>query len=84
MGIGVENAVEISNLLRDNNIPNEIYKEDSKTKAKFSYANNLEIPYVIVIGEDEKAKGVYTLKDMTTGEQETLTKEEVLEKIKNI
>lgn len=84
MGIGVENAVEISNLLREKNIPNEIYKEDSKTKAKFSYANNLEIPYVIVIGEDEKEKGVYTLKDMTTGEQETLTKEEVLEKIKNI
>ena len=83
MGIGVENAVEISNLLREKNIPNEIYKEDSKTKAKFSYANNLEIPYVIVIGEDEKEKGVYTLKDMTTGEQETLTKEEVLEKIKN-
>lgn len=84
MGIGVENAVEISNLLREKNIPNEIYKEDSKTKAKFSYANNLDIPYVIVIGEDEKEKGVYTLKDMTTGEQETLTKEEVLEKIKNI
>ena len=84
MGIGVENAIEISNLLREKNIPNEIYKEDSKTKAKFSYANNLEIPYVIVIGEDEKEKGVYTLKDMTTGEQETLTKEEVLEKIKNI
>lgn len=84
MGIGVENAVEISNLLREKNIPNEIYKEDSKAKAKFSYANNLEIPYVIVIGEDEKEKGVYTLKDMTTGEQETLTKEEVLEKIKNI
>ena len=84
MGIGVENAIEISNLLREKNIPNEIYKEDSKAKAKFSYANNLEIPYVIVIGEDEKEKGVYTLKDMTTGEQETLTKEEVLEKIKNI
>lgn len=84
MGIGVENAIEISNLLREKNIPNEIYKEDSKTKAKFSYANNLEIPYVIVIGEDEKEKGVYTLKDMTTGQQETLTKEEVLEKIKNI
>ncbi len=84
MGIGVENAIEISNLLREKNIPNEIYKEDSKAKAKFSYANNLEIPYVIVIGEDEKEKGVYTLKDMTTGQQETLTKEEVLEKIKNI
>ncbi|MGN1012566.1 MAG: histidine--tRNA ligase [Clostridia bacterium] len=81
MGVEVENAVEISNILRDNNIPNEIYKEDSKTKAKFSYANNLEIPYVIIIGEEEIEKKLYTLKNMITGEQEMLTEEEILRKI---
>ena len=81
MGVGVENAVEISNILRDNNIPNEIYKEDSKTKAKFSYANNLEIPYVIIIGEEEIEKNLYTLKNMITGEQEMLNEEEILRKI---
>lgn len=81
MGVGVENAVEISNMLRENNIPNEIYKEESKTKSKFSYANNLEIPYVIVIGEEEVEKKMYTLKNMDTGEQELITKEEILEKI---
>ncbi len=82
MGVGVESAVEISNVLRENNIPNEIYKEDSKTKAKFSYANNLEIPYVIVIGEEELEKGLYTLKNMVTGEQEMLTIDDIVEKIK--
>lgn len=81
MGVGVEKAVEISNILRDNNIPNEIYKEDSKTKAKFSYANNLEIPYVIIIGEEEIEKNLYTLKNMITGEQEMLNEEEILRKI---
>ena len=81
MGVGVENAVEISNILRDNNIPNEIYKEDSKTKAKFSYANNLEISYVIIIGEEEIEKNLYTLKNMITGEQEMLNEEEILRKI---
>lgn len=82
MGVGLENAVEISNILRENNIPNEIYKEDSKVKAKFSYANNLEIPYVIIIGEEEVQKQMYTLKNMETGEQELLSKDEILEKIK--
>ncbi len=82
MGVGVENAVEISNILRANNIPNEIYKEDSKIKAKFAYANNLEIPYVIVIGEEEIEKNMYTLKNMNSGEQEMLTVDEIISKIK--
>lgn len=81
MGVGLENAVEISNILRENNIPNEIYKEESKIKAKFSYANNLEIPYTIIIGEEEVQRQKYTLKNMETGEQELLSKDEILEKL---
>ena len=82
MGVGLENAVKISNVLRDNNIPNEIYKEDTKIKAKLNYANNLEIPFVIIIGEEEVAKEKYTLKNMITGEQELLAIDEIVEKIK--
>ena len=47
MGVGIENAIEIANTLRDNNIKTEIYKEEAKTKNKFSYANGLEIPYIL-------------------------------------
>ena len=79
MGVGIEDAVKISNVLRENNIPNEIYKEDAKLKNKFSYANNLDIPYVIIIGEEEKEKGLYTLKNMISGEQNMLTAEKILE-----
>ena len=79
MGVGIEEAVKISNILRENNIPNEIYKEDTKIKNKFSYANNLDIPYVIIIGEEEKEKGLYTLKNMISGEQNMLTAEKILE-----
>ena len=81
MGVGLENAVEISNILRDNNIPNEIYKEDAKIKAKLNYANNLEIPYVIIIGEEEVEKGLYTLKDMSTGSQELLSVDDIIKEI---
>ena len=82
MGVGLEKAIDIANALRDNGINTEIYKEDAKTKNKFSYANGLEIPYMIIIGEDEVTQGKYTLKNMTTGEQEFKTKEEIIELLK--
>ena len=77
MGVGLEEAIDIANVLRDNGINTEIYKEDAKTKNKFSYANGLEIPYMIIIGEDEVSQGKYTIKNMTTGEQELKSKEEI-------
>ena len=82
MGVGLEEAIDIANVLRDNGINTEIYKEDAKTKNKFSYANGLEIPYMIIIGEDEVSQGKYTIKNMTTGEQELKSKEEIIELLK--
>ena len=74
-------AIEIANILRKNEIETEVYLEDKKIKAKFKYADKLEIPYVIVIGEDEIQNNVVTLKNMQTGEQETLSLEDVIKKI---
>ena len=82
MGSEFEEAVNISNLLRENNIPNEIYKEDSKIKNKFSYANNLDIPYVIIIGQEEKEKDMFTIKNMTTGDQKMLSASDILKMLK--
>ncbi|NLC87307.1 MAG: histidine--tRNA ligase [Clostridiaceae bacterium] len=75
-------AIEVATILRKNNIPTEVYLEEKKIKAKFKYADKLLIPYVIVIGEDEIANNVVTLKNMQTGEQETLKLEDVINKIK--
>ena len=72
MGVDFGEGVKISNALRDKGIKNEIYAEDAKTKNKFSYVDSLNIPYCIVIGQDEIDKNMYTLKNMTTGEQELL------------
>lgn len=46
-----------------------------------SYANNLNIPYVILIGSEEVANNKLTLKNMSTGEQNTLTLNEVIQKL---
>lgn len=75
-------ALEVATALRNKNINAEVYLENKKIKAKFKYADRLAIQYVIVIGEDEIANNTVTLKNMQTGEQETLKIEEVIEKIK--
>lgn len=75
-------ALEIATILRNKNINAEVYLENKKIKAKFKYADKLAIPYVIVIGEDEIANNNVTLKNMQTGEQETLKIEDVIGKIK--
>ena len=78
----VSKCFEIATILRNNNINTEVYLENKKIKAKFKYADKLKIPYVIVIGEEEIKNNVVTLKNMETGEQNTLKIEDAIEKIK--
>lgn len=78
----LEKCMEIATTLRKEKINTEIYLADKKIKAKFKYADKLNIPYTIVIGDDEIANNKVTLKCMETGEQENLSIEEVIEKIK--
>ncbi|MDL2311201.1 ATP phosphoribosyltransferase regulatory subunit, partial [Peptostreptococcaceae bacterium OttesenSCG-928-C18] len=70
---GYENkAVELLTNLRKNDKIVQAYMEGGKLKKQFNYADKLHIPYVIVIGEEEVKNNVYTLKDMKTGEQQTV------------
>ena len=65
--------------IRNNGINTQIYVEKSKIKKQFKYANNLEIPYVIVLGEDEINNGTVSLKNMQTGEQTEIKIDELCE-----
>jgi len=60
----------------------EVYLEEVKFKNKLSYANKQEVPFVIIIGEDEVNNNVVALKNMKTGEQSIISLEEVLTYIK--
>ena len=79
---GIGYALDVATTLRDNNINTEVFLEDKKLKAKFKYADKLHIPYVAVIGEEEIKTNTVTLKDMQSGEQEKLSIEEIIKKIK--
>ena len=68
----LEQPITLATKLRNVGINTEIYLNDKKLKAKFKYADKLEIPYVIIIGEDEIKTQTIKLKNMTTGEEKEL------------
>jgi histidyl-tRNA synthetase len=67
--------------LRESGIPAEIFPEAAKLKKQLDYANRKNIPFVVLVGENEMKENRITLKDMQTGEQELMTLEQVKEKI---
>ena len=67
---------------RDAGIRAEIYPDSAKMKKQMSYANDKNIPFVVIVGENEMNEGKLTLKNMTTGEQSLVTPEELLAAIK--
>ena len=73
--------INLATKLRNNRIKTEIYLNNKKLKAKFKYADKLEIPYVIVIGEDEIENNKFKLKDMKTGEEKEINMDDI-DKIK--
>lgn len=73
----VGEAGELPSALRQSGTPTEQAATDDISKA-LKYANKLGIPYVVIVGDEERAAGKYTLKDMQTGEQETLEKDAIL------
>ena len=65
-------AISFATLMRENGIRAQLHCEQKKFKQKISYADKLNIPYVIFLGEDEINAGVVACKDMATGEQTKL------------
>lgn len=67
----------IADQLRTQNISTEIYFESKKFKKKMDYADKNGIPFVGILGEDEVAQNTIVLKNMATGEQQTISQEKM-------
>ena len=78
----IEDCLKIASFLREAKINTDIYFETAKMKKKMKYADKWQIPFVIIVGEEERKTGMYSLKNMKTGEQLSLKIEDVVEKIK--
>lgn len=64
--------------LRNAGINAEIYPDAAKFDKQMKYANKRNIPFVIIPGEDEMKSGKYSLKNFTSGDQQTLSLDEVI------
>lgn len=70
--------------VRKAGINSEVYPDaQAKMKKQMSYADDKKIPFVAIIGSDEMTSGQLTLKNMTSGEQEKITIEALIEKLRN-
>ncbi len=69
--------------LREKEIRAELYPPGAKIKKQLDYANNKNIPFAIMIGSEEMETKLLSLKNMVSGEQQKVSAEEILEKLKN-
>jgi histidyl-tRNA synthetase len=74
-------ALDLGSQLRKSDVNTEVV---FGLKGSFKYADRLNIPYVVIIGEDEIEKDKYTLKNMASGEQSLLTKDELIKNLNQI
>ena len=77
----LNSSLDITKMLRENNIPTEIYLSTGKLKKQLQYANNNKIPYVIILGEYEQKKNRVIVKNMTSGNQKLVQVNKILNTI---
>lgn len=76
-----KHCLKLIKAVRDIGINAELYPDVVKIKKQMSYADYNKIPFVAIIGSEEIKNVSVTLKDMNTGEQETMTFEAMIKKI---
>lgn len=76
-------GLKLTQYLRGAGISSDQYPEVVKMNKSMKYANDLKIPFVIIIGEEERKNNIAALKNMTSGNQEKLEWPLLVEKIKS-
>lgn len=77
-------SLKLAGELRAEGLRVLVYPEADKLGKQFKYADALNIPYVCVLGEAELAENKVALKNMKTGEQELVLREEIKSKVFNL
>ena len=77
-------ALKAMTNLRTHSVSSELYPDAAKMKKQMTYADKRNIPYVVLAGGTEMQNEVYNLKNMKTGEQESLRLEELIKKLSKI
>ncbi len=79
---GFEKGLEILEQLRGADIAAELFPDTGKLKKQLQYANKKNIPFSIIIGDEELAQKKWQLRNMDSGQQQLLSTEKIIEKLK--
>ncbi|HFE63203.1 MAG TPA: histidine--tRNA ligase, partial [Caldithrix sp.] len=77
-------SIKVATLLRKAGINADIYTGKSKLRGQFGLANDKGIPLIIIAGSDEIESASVSLKDLRTGEQQTLPLNDLPETVKSL
>lgn len=78
----VAESIKLAGELRAGGLKVDLYPEADKLGKQFKYASSVGVPFVAVIGEEERAKGLVAMKNMTSGEQSAIERQRVVEVVK--
>ncbi len=70
-------AMKAIQKLRNAGITAELYPDSAKMAKQMKYADKRDIPYVVLAGEEEMSKEIFTLKHMKSGDQASLDMEKL-------
>ena len=76
--MSIEDSLRLAGELRRAGYRVDVYPEPDKLGKQFKYGAAIGVPKVAVLGPDERARGVVTIKDMKTGEQTQLSRQELV------
>jgi histidyl-tRNA synthetase len=78
----IADSIALAQELRSAGLRVDLYPEPDKLGKQFKYASSLGVPFVSVLGDEERAKGQVGIKDMQSGEQRAVEREKVVEFVK--
>ncbi len=76
---GSGDALALAAELRRSGLRVDVYPETDKVGKQFKYASSRHVPFVAVVGDDEKANGTVSIKEMQSGSQQTIARADVAE-----
>jgi histidyl-tRNA synthetase len=75
-------AIALAGELRQGGLRVDVYPEADKLGKQFKYASSRHVPLVAVVGDDERAQGTVSVKDLRSGDQQTVARGEIAQHIR--
>jgi histidyl-tRNA synthetase len=80
----IAESIALATELRSRGLRVDVYPEPDKMSKQFKYASSRDIPFVALVGDDERAKGEVAIKDMRSGEQQSVKRDALVNELETL